>query len=140
MKKYEYKLINQISELDRLAGIIENLSAEFQLNDKTTYSINLALDELVTNIISYGYEDTKEHIITIIFEYDDSALNITLIDDGKSFNPLNQPPPKTDIPLEERKIGGFGIHFVKKTMDAVSYERNNGNNILTITKKITEGD
>ena len=139
-KKHEYTLKNELTELDTLAGIIERLSETYKINPKISYSINLSLDELITNIISYGYDDGSEHLINLIFEFSNEGengaeLKIILIDDGKEFNPLEMPEPKTDIPLEDRKIGGFGIYFVRKSMDSVFYERKDGKNTLTIIKK-----
>ncbi|MBP7652906.1 ATP-binding protein [Candidatus Dependentiae bacterium] len=136
LKKYEYVLKNDIAELDKLAAIIEELSEKYNINPKISYAINLSLDELVTNIISYGYHDDKEHLIKLDFIFDDKTIKIVLVDDGKEFDPLKMPVPKTDIPLEERKIGGFGIYFVRKSMDDVFYERKENKNFLTITKKI----
>ncbi len=141
LKKYEYTLKNELAELDTLASIIERLSETHNINPKISYAINLSLDELITNIISYGYGDSAEHLINLVFEFSGereygAELKIILIDDGKEFNPLEMPAPKTDIPLEERKIGGFGIYFVRKSMDDVFYERKDGKNTLTIIKKI----
>jgi anti-sigma regulatory factor (Ser/Thr protein kinase) len=97
----------------------------------------VVLEELITNTIFYAYRDKKKHDITIDFMLENDTLRIRLEDDGMEFNPLlSDEPEDLDKPVEDRKIGGLGIHFVKKLMDNVDYHRYENKNILTLIKKI----
>jgi len=130
-------LINQLSELDKIAGKIEKLESLWKIPSKVIMELNLVLEELFTNIVFYAYEDSVGHLINIDFILVDSnQLNIILSDDGKPFNLLEMKAnEELDKPLEERHIGGLGIHFVREMMDGVNYERTRDRNVVTLTKK-----
>ena len=108
------------------------------MDTKILFNINLALDELLTNVISYSYDDNNEHTIEVKITLFSKELVVTITDDGKPYHPLNAPEPDLDKTLEERKVGGLGIHFVKQIMDEIEYKTENNKNILTLKKKITE--
>ena len=99
-------------------------------------NLNLVLEELVTNIIFYGYVDTNEHKIIIDLSRDNSIFRMQIEDDAKEFNPLLMAEPNIENSIEDRKIGGLGIFFVRKIMDTMTYERVDNKNILTMTKTI----
>ena len=101
--------------------------------------INISLDELFTNIVSYGFKDDLEHSITFTLHMDIDKLTICVADDGIPFNPLEVKEP--EIPLDEGdfKIGGLGIFITKKLMNHICYKRECGKNILTLTKSIQTG-
>ena len=100
------------------------------------FATNLAIEELVTNIVKYGYDDTDTHEILIELAISDGLLRITISDDGHEFNPFDQPEPDTSLPAEDRPIGGLGIHFVRNLLDDCAYCRNEGRNTVTLTKKL----
>jgi anti-sigma regulatory factor (Ser/Thr protein kinase) len=131
-KTFTFK--NELSELNTLAERLESLGEEWELGSKAIFSINLALDEILTNIISYGFEDNASHSITIDFDLNAKDIDITIVDDGKPFNLLDVAEPDTSAPLEDRKIGGLGILFVKKFMDKVEYQRKDNYNIVKLKK------
>jgi len=134
--KLKFTLKNKISELNKLAEELQNFSSENNLSNEVLFDINLALDELVTNIISYGFDDDDEHLIFITISKNGSSIEILLEDEGKEFNPLEQETPDLDKPIEDREIGGLGIYFVKKKMNEISYNRNGIKNILKLVKNI----
>ena len=127
---------NNISELNRLNALLEQLAKEWKIPKEISFQINLALEEMVTNVINYGYEDKSSHTITLSFILHGNVIIIQIEDDGRAFNPLTAPEPDTTEPAEKRKIGGLGIHLVKELMDTVTYVRKNEKNILTIQKKL----
>ena len=129
-------LKNQLSELDTLATAIEAFAQRANLTTKIQFNLNLALDELVTNIIHYAYNDTKFHPIEIALSYDDYLLNIRVTDDGKPFDPTQTDAPEFTKDLEQREVGGLGIHFVSKLMDKMTYQRINEQNQLTLEKQL----
>ncbi len=129
-------LINQIAQLEVLADAIESLAAEWEISMSISLNLNLVLEELVTNIIFYGYEDAGEHKILIHLSFEDTILEVRIEDDAKEFNPLLHAEPDVNAPIEEREIGGLGIHFVRKIMDDMTYERLANKNVLILKKKI----
>lgn len=128
------RLENDIRELAHMCQLLEEYAEQNNLPPKALFDLNLALDELVTNIISYGYEDDERHEILVRLRRDGDMVHMHIEDDGIPFNPLDMPEPNVDAPMEERKIGGLGIHLVKRLMTSVEYERCQGKNILRITK------
>ncbi len=130
-----YEIGNDISELNRLNSHLEQLAEDWNIPEKPLFQINLAVDELVTNIINYGYEG-GQHKIILIFSLKDDAVTIQIQDQGKAFNPLTTPEPDISEPTEKRKIGGLGIHLTKTLMDSIEYERIDDSNIVMLIKKI----
>jgi anti-sigma regulatory factor (Ser/Thr protein kinase) len=110
---------------------------ERKVSAAATYLANLAIEELVTNSIKYGYDDTAAHEIEITLSLNNSHLVLTVSDDGHAFNPLEAPEPDTSLPLEDRPVGGLGIHLLRKLADQMTYERRDGRNRVTIVKRAT---
>jgi sigma-B regulation protein RsbU (phosphoserine phosphatase) len=101
---------------------------------------NLALEEIFNNVISYGYRDEDKHEIQIRIELVNNRLTVTIEDDGVPFNPLSAKTPDTRSSLEEREIGGLGIHLVRNFVDNISYDRRIDKNILTLVKQLDPED
>ena len=98
------------------------------------YLANLAIEELVTNCIKYGYDDSAEHIIEIELKLSGDELVLTVIDDGHPFNPLELPERNTNLPMEDLPIGGLGIHLLRKMSERMDYARVDGKNRVTLRK------
>lgn len=130
-------LSNRLSELERLGEIVTGFIEEHQLSPDLVYPINLALDEILTNIISYAYSDQGEHEITLRLSLDGTVLTAELEDDGNPFNPLDVPEPATDGSLEDRPIGGLGVHLVRTMMDELEYHRREDRNLLVMRKNVS---
>ena len=127
-----------MSELEKIVATVDDLAEQWAISPKLVMQLNLVLEELFTNIVFYGFDDgqTQEHRISIVFSRTDGVLTIVVSDDAKPFNLLEQAhDPGVEKPLEERNIGGLGVHFVKTVMDHVEYARRDGKNIVTLTKK-----
>lgn len=131
-------LQNQLAELQRVAGIVSELGQKQHLSDELVFDINLVLEEIISNIILYGYEDEEMHQIEVELRYNGQELELTIQDDAKAFNPLEAPDPDLDLPLEDRPIGGLGIYLTRSLMDELSYQRTQGKNVLTVGKYIGE--
>ncbi len=99
--------------------------------------IDVAVEEIFVNISSYAY-DPEIGAATIRVEVTDEPVSVVIsfIDNGKPYDPLAKSDPNLKIPIKERKKGGLGIFMVKKSMDDVTYEYKDGQNILTIKKAI----
>jgi sigma-B regulation protein RsbU (phosphoserine phosphatase) len=102
--------------------------------------MNMVFDEILNNIISYAYEDKNEHDIDVTVELAGNWLSVKISDDGIPFDPFSIKTPDTDQSLEERDVGGLGIHLVRGMMDKFSYKRENNKNILTFIKHIKSED
>ena len=117
---------------------MENWGGEIKLSANSILRINVCLDELFTNIVSYGFDDDLEHIIFFTLGGDNNSVAINIEDDGIPFNPLERIAPDFPENVESADIGGLGIHIIRKLMDNVSYERKQGKNKLTMRKNIQE--
>ena len=131
----ETKLHNKFSELRRLNQTLMEFGRHHGLAPTVVHDLNLALEEILTNIISYGYTDSQEHEIRVRLSMRPGEVKVEVEDDGQSFNPLAAPEPHTAKALEERTIGGLGIHLVRTLMNGLEYKRQADRNILTIRKK-----
>ena len=138
--KVSFKLKSKLSELDTLCQHVERFGQSLGLSKKCIFEANLALDELFTNIISYGFKDNKEHIIDITISHENNKLIFNIEDDGLPFNPTEAGTPDLECTIEECKIGGLGIHLAKNLMDEVCYQRCKKKNILTLKKNIKEAE
>ena len=129
-------LANRLEEIERLASVIEAFCVKHQLPDAVAFAFNLSLDELVTNVILYAFPDVQEHTIDVRLRLEGGVLHAELSDDGRPFDPLTVPPPNLDAPIEERRIGGLGLHIVRELMDTVSYAHEGGRNVLRLAKRV----
>ena len=126
-------LENDISELEKLRKVLDGFGAKNNLSQNTVIEINLVLEEAVVNIIYYAYENKKErHKIVIGLELANEVVVLRVEDDGVPFNLLHSPEPQFDTTVKKMKIGGLGIHLIRKLADSVSYRRTGGKNILTV--------
>lgn len=108
---------------------------EIEVDSKTLYKIHLALEEVLVNVCSYAYAPgTGDVIIKSEISFNPKQVVITIIDEGKPFNPLKKQDPDLDLPAAKRSIGGLGIFITKKIMDDLSYEREGNKNVLTMKK------
>ncbi len=134
--KYSFELKSDLSELKALCQHLNKLGQVTGLSEACITDINICLDELFTNIVSYGFEDDLEHIIRFTINLDNNVLTLNIEDDGIPFNPLEKKDPEIPDDLIDVRIGGLGIHIVRKLMDDISYKRKRGKNKLTMKKFI----
>ena len=129
---------NDRAEIHRLAGLAERFGQAQQLSEDEVLAINLVLDEVVTNVIDHGFEGIDgEPEIRLTMTLEGNDLTIRVEDNGKAFDPLQAAAPDLDLPLEERPVGGLGIHIVRSVMNTVEYDRRGGRNLLTMHKTIS---
>jgi anti-sigma regulatory factor (Ser/Thr protein kinase) len=134
--KNSFELKNDLSELETLCQHLNKFGHVSGLSEACITDINICLDELFTNIVSYGFTDDLEHIIRFTINVDNNVLTLTIEDEGIAFNPLEKKDPEIPADLIDVRIGGLGIHIVRKLMDDISYERKRGKNKLTMKKFI----
>jgi anti-sigma regulatory factor (Ser/Thr protein kinase) len=131
------RLANRLEEIGRLAAAVEAFGAAHQIPDGVVFAFNLSLDEVVTNIISYAFTDVQEHAIDVRLWLVGNVLQAEVIDSGRPFNPIDVPAPDLEAPIEERRIGGLGVHIVREMMDSLEYAREGGRNILRLSKRVS---
>ena len=140
MSRIETTIKNSIAEIARVTALIEELASLLNLPASTIWPLNVALDEILSNIISYGHEDGQEHEILVRVSLEHGLMVAEVEDDGREFDPLAAPTPDIEAPLEERGVGGLGIHIVRNLMDEVTYMRISGRNRLTLKRTLAKSE
>ncbi|MGE0450464.1 MAG: ATP-binding protein [Vicinamibacterales bacterium] len=128
------QVLNTFDAIAPATASAETWLQEQQAPADAAFLVNLVIEELVTNCIKYGYDDTLEHTIEIVLSIAAQTLTIAVVDDGHAFNPLEAPPPDLSLAIEDRPIGGLGIHLLRELTDDIVYERRDGTNRLTLVK------
>lgn len=127
------------SEISRVNGEVEEWLAGADVSFAGIYLANLTVEELVTNCIKYGYAgiDTTDKGIDVEISICGGELRIVMSDDAAPFDPLAQAAPDLSLPIEDRPIGGLGIHMLRQMSTGFDYVFENGRNVVTITKLLT---
>ena len=116
---------------------IEDLAEQDGWPPDLLFKVNLALEELGLNIMDYGLERPEQEI-EITLKADEDSLVIEIMDEGRPFDPLTDAPePDLSLPIEDRRVGGLGIHLVRTMMDDMQYRREQGRNHLTLVTRKT---
>jgi anti-sigma regulatory factor (Ser/Thr protein kinase) len=132
VKQLDATLLNNSRDLERVPVLIEQLVAGANLPRGPVAAMNVALDEVLSNVVKYGYPDEGVHHIQLRLLLSDEELVAEVRDDGRPFNPLNAAVPDLGAPLARRAEGGLGIHFVRTLMTAVTYTREAKHNLLVL--------
>lgn len=135
MKK-ELKLRNRVEELERVNQFVEELGEELGLSMELQMNLNLVMEEMVVNVISYAYPEGTEANIELKAETKGKELTFVLSDRGREFDPTLSETADMDVNPAERELGGMGIFIVKNIMNEVTYQRLEGKNLLTMKKNI----
>jgi anti-sigma regulatory factor (Ser/Thr protein kinase) len=124
-------------ELERISGAIEELGQQDDWPDDLVFRVNLVLEELILNIMDYG-QDGEDPDISLEIESEGNSISIELSDRGRPFDPLTEAPePDLTASVDERRVGGLGVHLTKTLMDDVRYTHEGGRNRLSIvTRKV----
>jgi anti-sigma regulatory factor (Ser/Thr protein kinase) len=126
------------NEPRRVVEQFEQFALEHELPMGLTFKFQLALDELLTNVVSYAFEEgVRDPVITLVLQLADGRLEAVLRDNGRPFNPLRDAPvPDLDLSAEDRRVGGLGIHLTKAFVHTLSYERVDGWNRLNLVQPL----
>lgn len=128
------KVRSDREELDGITAAVEAFSVDEDWSTDLLFKINLVIEEIVLNIMDYGYDD-DDHEIEIILNSDPESVTIDITDEGRAFDPLNDvPEPDVDAPLEERHVGGLGVYLARTMMDELTYCREDSRNHLKLVK------
>jgi sigma-B regulation protein RsbU (phosphoserine phosphatase) len=132
----EIKIHNDLTEIDRVNQEFGAFIEQWEIPAALGYKFSVAFDELLNNTISYAYQDDNEHQIDIRVDFSGDRLVVTIEDDGMPYNPFTREAPDTSLSLEEREIGGLGVHLVRKLMEEVSYHRKIDTNVITLVHRV----
>lgn len=138
--KISFQLSNNLPELNTLRQNMEAFVKSLKLSPKRIFEINLAMEEIFANIIMHGYTDNKDHWIKIEAWMEDGQFVIRIEDDGIPFNPVEHKSHNLECPIEEREIGGLGIHLIKRCACDIVYERRGDKNVLILKKNLKKAN
>jgi anti-sigma regulatory factor (Ser/Thr protein kinase) len=134
-QKLTFKLKNQLADLEKINAALERLRRQLGFSNKCKCETNLVLEELFTNIISYGYGDSQDHEVLLRIRIEPQEMHIEIEDDGVPFDPLTAELPCLTSDLDKRDVGGLGVFFARKFADQIQYKRVDDKNIIKITKR-----
>ena len=132
----ELRIRNQMTELEKVNQFIDEISEELELNMELTMNLNLVVEEMVVNVISYAFPEGSDAEIELLAKSDDKELTLVLSDQGQEFDPTMKEASDMSVNPALREVGGMGIFIVKNLMNKVTYQRLEGRNLLTMTKSI----
>jgi serine/threonine-protein kinase RsbW len=134
---FTIQIANDLSEIARVAVRLQAFGRMHGLADRLVDQFVLALDELVANIVQHGLPADAAETIRISVTLDAARFGMEISDPGGAFDPLRETPaPDLDSPLEQRRVGGLGVHFVRTMMDDITYRREGDRNVLTLSKSL----
>ncbi len=134
VSEHRIVLHNEVSQISQLEGFIEAVAKDRELDLSQTLNLNLALEEAVTNVVLYAYPQGTTGEVDVLARVGVDWIEFVVTDSGKPFDPTAAPAADTTASVNDRRIGGLGIHLVRTIMDSVHYERRGNKNILTMTK------
>lgn len=133
-------LLNHEDELPRLTEAVAAFAAEQGISSHDAFQLTLVLDEIFTNIVSYGFDEPSAHTVEVGLERRGDAVYVDVADAGRPFDPRDVPPPSLTADLDHRPIGGLGVHLVRKLTEDLAYERRAGINHLSFRKTLRQAD
>ena len=121
-----------LSSLEQFTTFLHEGARQAQLADPLLHKLDLVLEELLVNICRYAYPAGELGEVAVGYAVaSPKRLRVDVCDSGQPFNPLESPDPDLTLSLQERPIGGLGVHLVKQIANSVSYKRENGKNIVS---------
>jgi serine/threonine-protein kinase RsbW len=131
-------LQNRLDQIERISRDLEAFGKRNGLPPRLVSDVSLALDEVLTNIVSYAYDDAAAHQIVVRLAVSEDRLVVEVEDDGKPFDPLSVEEPDLAMAAEDRPVGGLGLSLVRRLMSELGYERRGDRNVLVLTRTIAE--
>jgi serine/threonine-protein kinase RsbW len=141
VNRYEATITGPGEGAARVEALLDELARAHHLDSDPVADMQIALDEVLSNILQNGFADGLPHRIDVRLRVDQGVLTAEVEDDCAPFDPLALPPPDLGASLKDRRVGGIGVHFVRRLMSTVSYSYTGARNRLVLAKSISkEGD
>ena len=130
-----FTLTGQAGERNDFIEAFEEFCRQRQVPSSVRQAADVALEEHLTNVLNHGFDPGSKPQVVVRLELADNQLEVEVEDTGKSFNPLAAPPVDISLPLEEKPIGGLGVHLMREYMDDLAYARIDNRNVLRMIKR-----
>ena len=137
LPRQEITLVNDVADVSRLSTFVKDYCAQLDIDKKTVSGMRLGLEEAVVNVMNYAYLPGDEGSFTVYADSNRKEIRFTIVDSGMPFDPTSVLDADVTLDAQNRPIGGLGILITRKLMDSISYSRQNGKNVLTLTKSIS---
>jgi len=128
-----------VAGIGEAAAAFDAFRAAAAIADEGAWPVQVVLDEVLANIVHHAYAGRGDGRIDLTFSVSPTAITVVVADDGPEMNPLALPEPDTTAPLEDRRVGGLGIHLVRRLMDRAEYSRRDGRNCLVLVRRFGAG-
>ncbi len=128
----DFKLNGEKDSVDKIESICSQISEEWNIDDDLVFKLNLILEELIANTVFYGFSQNADKYINIRLQIKEDVISMKISDNAAPFNPIAIDSKPKDVNLENKEIGGLGIHLVKSMSSKIEYNYNNGENILLL--------
>ena len=132
MKHVSIEVEAKLDNLTRAAEFMDTTLSKWDVPADKRGRLALAADEVITNVFLYAYPDEEKGTVTISLQHDGRRVSISVVDRGMPFDPTQHPEPDTSLTIEEREIGGLGIHLTRQMVDDLRYDRSGDENRLTL--------
>jgi len=129
------RLENRLAELPRLASFVDQFCTDAAVARKDRAALQVVLEEAAINVIAYGYGPNQTHAFTVNLERTDQTVVAIITDNAFAYDPLARPEVDVSRPLEQRAVGGLGVHMIKHLTEA-RYERRGEQNVLTLVRRL----
>ena len=138
-RSVDLRIYNDLSEIAVVRDALDQLGNEFSLPDRAIMQLQVALDEIVSNVVKYSWQDGGKHELLVRITVNAAGVVLEIYDDGQPFDPRGASEPTPSPPGKRPRPGGVGIHMIKQLVDDFAYERIDGRNHTSLTKKCAVG-
>lgn len=139
MRSHDFVIHNDLSEIAIVRDALDALGAELRVPARALMQLQVALDEIVSNIVKYSWPDGGKHELLVQIAVNETGVYLDIFDDGQPFDPRGVPEPAAAPQGQRPRPGGVGIHMIKKLVDHFDYERIDGRNHTSMTKNCAVG-
>lgn len=136
MQDVELRIGSNRRDASGIADALDRFAAAHGLSGPTIHDLQVALDEVLSNVMTHGYGDRQDGEILVRLLHRRDVIVVEVEDEGIPFDPLQTPSPDLTVPISKRIIGGLGVHFIRNLVDNIAYSRPHGRNCLRLMKKI----